>query len=81
MVLNLASDTARKGGMASLLAAARLRRFGVGVGVVRSAPVLSGNRPPSTGPWTWPGWIGIGRLASAAGLPRARQPSSARTSA
>jgi anthranilate phosphoribosyltransferase len=33
LVLNLASDTARKGGLASLL-----------VGVVRSAPVLSGNR-------------------------------------
>ncbi len=43
LVLNLASDTGRKGGLASLLAAARLRRFGVGVGMVRSAPVLSGN--------------------------------------
>jgi anthranilate phosphoribosyltransferase len=43
LALNLASDTSRKGGLASLLAAALLRRFGVGVGAVRSEPVLSGN--------------------------------------
>ncbi|HLP40154.1 MAG TPA: hypothetical protein VK465_01495, partial [Fibrobacteria bacterium] len=44
LVLNIASDTGRKGGLVSLLAASLLRRFGVGVGVVRSEPVLSGNR-------------------------------------
>ena len=43
LVLNLASDTQRKGGLASLLAAHLLRRFGVAVGVVRSAPVLQKN--------------------------------------
>lgn len=51
VVLNLASDTARKGGMASLLAAARLRRHGVSAGIVRSAPVLSGNRASFDGTW------------------------------
>ncbi len=44
LALNLASDTARKGGLVSLLAAHALSRFGVGVGLVRSEPVLSGNR-------------------------------------
>ncbi|HKP96965.1 MAG TPA: hypothetical protein VJ385_14540 [Fibrobacteria bacterium] len=44
LVLNLASDTQRKGGLASLLAAHLLGRFGVGVGLVRSAPVLQKNR-------------------------------------
>jgi anthranilate phosphoribosyltransferase len=44
LVLNIASDTSRKGGLASLPAAALLRRMGVAVGVVRSEPVLSGNR-------------------------------------
>lgn len=44
LALNLASDTARKGGLASLLAAARLRRSGVSAGVVRSEPVLQKNR-------------------------------------
>jgi anthranilate phosphoribosyltransferase len=43
LVLNLASDTQRKGGLACLLAAHLLRRFGVGVGIVRSEPVLQGN--------------------------------------
>jgi anthranilate phosphoribosyltransferase len=43
LVLNLASDTQRKGGLVSLLAARLLRRFGVAVGIVRSAPVLQGN--------------------------------------
>lgn len=51
LVLNLASDTARKGGMASLLAAARLRRHGVSAGIVRSAPVLSGNLASFEGTW------------------------------
>lgn len=44
LVLNLASDTQRKGGLASLLAAHLLRRFGVGVGIIRSEPVLQKNR-------------------------------------
>jgi anthranilate phosphoribosyltransferase len=44
LVLNLASDTQRKGGLASLLAAHLLPSFGVGVGIVRSEPVLQGNR-------------------------------------
>lgn len=43
-VLNLASDTPRKGGYASLLAVAALAREGLPVGVVRSEPVLSLNR-------------------------------------
>ncbi len=43
-VLNLASDTPRKGGYASLLAASRLFAEGMPVGVVRSEPVLTGNR-------------------------------------
>jgi anthranilate phosphoribosyltransferase len=43
-VLNLASDTPRKGGYASLLAAALLSAEGMPVGVVRSEPVLTGNR-------------------------------------
>jgi anthranilate phosphoribosyltransferase len=43
-VLNLASDTPRKGGYASLLASAVLANEGLSVGVVRSEPVLSGNR-------------------------------------
>jgi anthranilate phosphoribosyltransferase len=51
LVLNLASDTSRKGGLASLLAAAGLRRFGIGVGVVRSAPVLSRNAASFEGTW------------------------------
>jgi anthranilate phosphoribosyltransferase len=42
--LNLASDTPRKGGYASLLAAAMLAAEGTPVGVVRSEPVLSRNR-------------------------------------
>jgi len=44
LVLNLASDTQRKGGLASLLAAHLLPAFGIGVGIVRSEPVLQGNR-------------------------------------
>lgn len=42
-VLNLASDTPRKGGYASLLAATVLASEGMPVGVVRSEPVFSGN--------------------------------------
>ncbi len=49
--LNLASDTPRKGGYASLLAAALLAREGVPVGVVRSEPVLTGNRASWEGTW------------------------------
>ena len=44
LVLNLASDTQRKGGLACLLAAYLLPRLGVSVGIVRSEPVLQGNR-------------------------------------
>lgn len=44
LVLNVASDTARKGGLVCLLAAQLLRRFGISVGLIRSTPVLSGNR-------------------------------------
>lgn len=51
LVLNMASDTARKGGLASLIAAAHLRRFGVAAGVVRSAPVLSGNLASFENTW------------------------------
>mgnify|MGYP003335035012 CR=1 FL=1 len=43
LVLNLASDTARKGGYASLLAANLLVNKGMSIGVVRSDPMLSGN--------------------------------------
>lgn len=43
-VLNLASDTQRKGGYASLLAAGVLAREGLPTGIVRSEPVLTGNR-------------------------------------
>ena len=51
LVLNLASDTQRKGGMASLLAAHLLRRFGIAVGIVRSAPVLQKNRASFEDTW------------------------------
>jgi anthranilate phosphoribosyltransferase len=51
LVLNLASDTQRKGGLASLLAAHLLRRFGVGVGVVRSTPVLQKNSASFDDTW------------------------------
>ena len=51
LVLNLASDTARKGGLASVLALPLLRRLGVGAGVVRSTPVLSGNRKSFDAAW------------------------------
>lgn len=43
LVLNMASDTQRKGGLASLVAAHLLPGFGVGVGIVRSEPVLQRN--------------------------------------
>lgn len=52
LVLNLASDTARKGGLVSLLAAHLLRRFGVGVGLIQSTPVLSGNRMSFDTSWS-----------------------------
>jgi anthranilate phosphoribosyltransferase len=51
LVLNMASDTGRKGGLVSLLAAHLLRRFGIGVGIVRSTPVLSGNRASFDSTW------------------------------
>ena len=43
-VLNLASDTPRKGGYASLLAAGLLAAKGISVGIVKSDPMLSGNQ-------------------------------------
>ena len=60
--LNLASDTPRKGGYASLLASALLASGGVPVGVVRSEPLLSGNRES----WdvTW-GLLGASALHAA----------------
>ncbi len=50
-VLNLASDTQRKGGYASLLAVALLAREGLPVGVIRSEPVLTGNRASWNETW------------------------------
>jgi anthranilate phosphoribosyltransferase len=50
--LNLASDTPRKGGYASLLASGLLAAEGVSVGVVRSEPLLSGNRESWDATWT-----------------------------
>jgi len=44
LTLNLASDTPRKGGYASLIAAAFLAEAGTPVGVVHSDPMLSGNQ-------------------------------------
>ena len=58
--LNLASDTPRKGGYASLLASAVLAAEGAPVGVVRSEPLLSGNRESWDATWSL--------LGSAAGL-------------
>ena len=49
--LNLASDTPRKGGYGSLLAAALLAADGLPVGVVRSEPVLSHNRASWDATW------------------------------
>ena len=60
--LNLASDTPRKGGYASLLASGLLAAGGMPVGVVRSEPVLSGNRNSWDKTWEL-----MGSLASAAG--------------
>jgi anthranilate phosphoribosyltransferase len=51
-VLNLASDTPRKGGYASLLAASLLSAEGVPVGLVRSDPVLTGNRASWEATWS-----------------------------
>jgi anthranilate phosphoribosyltransferase len=53
--LNLASDTPRKGGYVSLLAAALLAGEGVSVGVVRSEPLLSGNRESWDATWALAG--------------------------
>jgi anthranilate phosphoribosyltransferase len=49
--LNLASDTPRKGGYASLLASALLAAEGVPVGVVKSEPLLSGNAESWDATW------------------------------
>src|SRR5690606_17457631 len=57
LVLNLASDTQRKGGLASLLAAFLLGRCGVGAGVLRSTPVLQGNRTSFEGTWELSGLL------------------------
>jgi anthranilate phosphoribosyltransferase len=43
LALNLASDTARKGGLLGLLAAQVLTANGLSIGVVRSAPVMTRN--------------------------------------
>ncbi len=43
LTLNLASDTARKGGYVSLLAASLLATDGISLGVLRSDPILSKN--------------------------------------
>ncbi len=52
--LNLASDTARKGGYASFLAASLLAAKGMSVGVVHSDPMLSGNAE------SWEGTLAVG---------------------
>lgn len=67
-VLNLASDTPRKGGYASLLASALLAGEGVPVGVVRSEPVLSGNRRSWDETWAL---LGSLHDASCCGAPHA----------
>ena len=71
--LNLASDTPRKGGYASLLAASMLAGEGVPVGVVRSEPVLSRNGASWDGTWSLvrnvQGWAHSG-----ATLPGGHQP-------
>ena len=51
LVINLASDTPRKGGYASLLAARLLSARGIPTGVVRSDPMLSGNTESWDGTW------------------------------
>jgi anthranilate phosphoribosyltransferase len=61
-VLNLASDTPRKGGYASLLAASLLAGEGAPVGVVRSEPVLTGNRASWETTWALAGKISGGAL-------------------
>jgi len=57
LVLNLASDTPRKGGYASLLAADLLAARGLSIGVVHSDPMLSGNEE------SWIGTMGLVRSA------------------
>ena len=51
LALNLASDTPRKGGYASLLAAAGLAHNGLSVGVIRSEPMLSRNSESWESTW------------------------------
>jgi anthranilate phosphoribosyltransferase len=68
LVLNLASDTQRKGGLASLLAAHLLPAFGIAVGIVRSEPVLQGNRA------SFDASLGLGRALAAEFAPGAPVP-------
>ena len=51
LVLNLASDTQRKGGLVSLLAAKILSEFGIEVGILKSSPVLSKNEKSFNATW------------------------------
>jgi anthranilate phosphoribosyltransferase len=69
--LNLASDTPRKGGYASLLAAAFLAAEGVSIGVVRSEPVLSDNRESWDASWALLGAAGGPHDASCCDSPHA----------
>ena len=62
-VLNLASDTSRKGGYASLLAANLLAAKGMAIGVVHSDPMLSGNDE------SWDGTWGLVRATHASPVP------------
>jgi anthranilate phosphoribosyltransferase len=76
LVLNLASDTQRKGGLAALLASHLLPAFGAGVGVVRSEPVLQGNRASFETSLELARAVAAGMLAGAAAesVPRAPSP-------
>ncbi|MBW8889887.1 MAG: hypothetical protein JF616_19175 [Fibrobacteres bacterium] len=68
LVLNFASDTQRKGGLASLLAAHLLPAFGIGIGIVRSEPVLQGNRA------SFDTSLALGRVLAAEFVPGAGAP-------
>jgi len=68
LVLNLSSDTQRKGGLATLLAAHLLPAFGVAVGLVRSEPVLQGNRA------SFETSLALGRALAAEFVPGAATP-------
>jgi anthranilate phosphoribosyltransferase len=69
--LNLASDTPRKGGYASLLASALLAAEGVPIGVVRSEPVLSKNNASWDQTWAL---LGALHDAGCCGTPHAPAP-------